>query len=48
LTALLHKEPNTNERIAAHEFFVTLIACSIVIPMLIGSNSQIIADERIK
>jgi hypothetical protein len=38
LIALLHKEPNTNERIAAHEFFVTLVACSIVIPMLIQMN----------
>jgi phospholipid-transporting ATPase len=31
---VLHKNPNRDERIVAHEFFLTLAACNTVIPIL--------------
>ena len=34
LMGLLHKGLNGNERIFAHEFFLTLAACNTVIPIL--------------
>ncbi|CAI9287444.1 unnamed protein product [Lactuca saligna] len=40
LMGLLHKGLNGNERISAHEFFLTLAACNTVIPILNQSSSQ--------
>ncbi|GMH10042.1 hypothetical protein Nepgr_011883 [Nepenthes gracilis] len=37
LMELLHKDLNGEERIAAHEFFLTLAACNTVIPILTES-----------
>ncbi|WJX76877.1 P-type phospholipid transporter [Trifolium repens] len=34
LMTVLHKNPNRDERIVAHEFFLTLAACNTVIPIL--------------
>ncbi|XP_042476690.1 phospholipid-transporting ATPase 1-like [Macadamia integrifolia] len=34
LVKLLHKDLDGNERVAAHEFFLTLAACNTVIPIL--------------
>ncbi|XP_042045795.1 phospholipid-transporting ATPase 1-like [Salvia splendens] len=41
LVKLLYKELHGEERIAAHEFFLTLAACNTVIPILTGSPSSI-------
>ncbi|KAJ1388208.1 P-type ATPase [Sesbania bispinosa] len=38
LMALLQKDRNTDERIAAHEFFLTLAGCNTVIPILSSSR----------
>eukprot|EP00268_Persea_americana_P024574 TRINITY_DN23999_c0_g2_i1.p1 TRINITY_DN23999_c0_g2~~TRINITY_DN23999_c0_g2_i1.p1 ORF type:complete len:1322 (+),score=267.17 TRINITY_DN23999_c0_g2_i1:1251-5216(+) len=39
LLNLLHKEVAGSERIAAHEFFLTLAACNTVIPVVVRSSS---------
>ncbi|XP_043702101.1 phospholipid-transporting ATPase 1-like [Telopea speciosissima] len=39
LVKLLHKDLDGNERVAAHEFFLTLAACNTVIPILRHSSS---------
>jgi phospholipid-transporting ATPase len=41
LMELLHKELVRDERIAAHEFFLTLAACNTVIPMLSQTESEL-------
>ncbi|XP_057804345.1 phospholipid-transporting ATPase 1-like isoform X4 [Salvia miltiorrhiza] len=41
LIKLLYKDLHGEERIAAHEFFLTLAACNTVIPILTGSPSSI-------
>lgn len=40
LIALLHKDLAEDERIAAHEFFLTLAACNTVIPILTQSSTS--------
>ncbi|XP_028774720.1 phospholipid-transporting ATPase 1 isoform X1 [Neltuma alba] len=40
LTTLLHTDSDRDERIAAHEFFLTLAACNTVIPMLSRGTSE--------
>lgn len=40
LVELLHKDLVGDERIAAHEFFLTLAACNTVIPILAQSSSS--------
>ncbi|XP_027336782.1 phospholipid-transporting ATPase 1-like [Abrus precatorius] len=40
LMALLQKDSNSDERIAAHEFFLTLAACNTVIPIVSSSRSS--------
>ncbi|KAL9303666.1 hypothetical protein ACSQ67_020929 [Phaseolus vulgaris] len=44
LMALLQKDSNLDERIAAHEFFLTLAACNTVIPIL--SSSKVSSCEK--
>lgn len=44
LMGLLHKGLNGNERICAHEFFITLSACNTVIPIFTKKSSSI-GDE---
>lgn len=51
LVALLHKEVVGQERIAAHEFFITLAACNTVIPittktMPLSSSVNEVYDEE--
>ncbi|KAF7825407.1 phospholipid-transporting ATPase 1-like [Senna tora] len=46
LSTLLHTDSNRDERIAAHEFFLTLAACNTVIPIL--SCGTIESNEDIK
>ncbi|KAM7467897.1 hypothetical protein LguiB_015459 [Lonicera macranthoides] len=41
LMELLHKDLARDERIAAHEFFLTLAACNTVIPMLSQTESEL-------
>lgn len=41
LIKLLYKDLDGEERVAAHEFFLTLAACNTVIPILTGSPSSI-------
>jgi phospholipid-transporting ATPase len=44
--ALLHKDVIGDERIAAHDFFLTLAACNTVIPILDhGTSSSCIKGE---
>ena len=38
---LLQKDSSRDERIAAHEFFLTLVACNTVIPVLSDSGSRL-------
>lgn len=38
--ALLQKDSDRDERIAAHEFFLTLAACNTVIPIISSSTSS--------
>ncbi|OIW00929.1 hypothetical protein TanjilG_10007 [Lupinus angustifolius] len=38
LMTLLQKDSNGDERVAAHEFFLTLAACNTVVPILSGSK----------
>ncbi|KAL4606488.1 hypothetical protein ACB092_09G106300 [Castanea dentata] len=46
LIELLHKDLTGDERIAAHEFFLTLAACNTVIPILThGTSSSCIKSE---
>ncbi|XP_010938029.2 phospholipid-transporting ATPase 1 isoform X1 [Elaeis guineensis] len=45
LEALLHKDLVGEERIAAHDFFLTLAACNTVIPMTSRSSSASSANE---
>lgn len=46
LLALLHKDVVGDERIAAHEFFLTLAACNTVIPILTqGTSSSCLNGE---
>ncbi|KAF5471430.1 hypothetical protein F2P56_008222 [Juglans regia] len=46
LMALLHKDVVGDERIAAHEFFLTLAACNTVIPIIThGTSSSCINGE---
>lgn len=46
LMELLHKDVIGDERIAAHEFFLTLAACNTVIPILDdGTSSSCIKGE---
>lgn len=40
LMELLHKDPAGDEKIAAHEFFLTLAACNTVIPIHAPSCSD--------
>ncbi|KAL2967840.1 hypothetical protein AAZX31_16G196200 [Glycine max] len=40
LMALLQKDSDRDERIAAHEFFLTLAACNTVIPIISSSTSS--------
>ncbi|KAG6603532.1 Phospholipid-transporting ATPase 1, partial [Cucurbita argyrosperma subsp. sororia] len=40
LLKLLHKDLNGEEKIAAHEFFLTLAACNTVIPILMDDKSS--------
>lgn len=40
LVALLHKNLADEERISAHEFFLTLAACNTVIPIVLGNSSH--------
>lgn len=40
LLQLLHKDVHGEERIAAHEFFLTLAACNTVIPIVTDSPSS--------
>lgn len=40
LMTLLQTDSNIDERIAAHEFFLTLAACNTVIPILGGETSE--------
>lgn len=43
---MLHKDLTGDERIAAHEFFLTLAACNTVIPILThGTSSSCIKSE---
>jgi phospholipid-transporting ATPase len=42
---LLHKDLTGDERIAAHEFFLTLAACNTVIPILHGTSSSCVKSE---
>lgn len=39
LLNLLHKEVAGDERIAAHDFFLTLAACNTVIPIVVQQSS---------
>ena len=41
LMTLLQKDSSRDERIAAHEFFLTLVACNTVIPVLSDSGSRL-------
>lgn len=46
LMALLHKDVVGDDRIAAHEFFLTLAACNTVIPILThGTSSSCLNGE---
>lgn len=45
LIELLHKDLTGDERIAAHEFFLTLAACNTVIPILHGTSSSCVKSE---
>ncbi|XP_047333855.1 phospholipid-transporting ATPase 1-like isoform X2 [Impatiens glandulifera] len=46
LLALLHEDIARDERIAAHEFFLTLAACNTVIPILSGTlSSDCLSDQ---
>lgn len=45
LEALLHKDLVGEERIAAHDFFLTLAACNAVIPMISRSSSASSTNE---
>ncbi|XP_061369494.1 phospholipid-transporting ATPase 1-like isoform X2 [Gastrolobium bilobum] len=47
LMALLQKGSNGDERIAAHEFFLTLAACNTVIPILSGSCGASESNEDV-
>ncbi|KAG7027531.1 Phospholipid-transporting ATPase 1, partial [Cucurbita argyrosperma subsp. argyrosperma] len=38
LVKLLHEDPNGDEKIAAHDFFLTLAACNTVIPILMDDE----------
>lgn len=46
LATLLQSESNTDDRIAAHEFFLTLAACNTVIPILSCGTSESNEDIR--
>lgn len=46
LLNLLHKEVAGDERIAAHDFFLTLAACNTVIPIVV-QQSSICADSEV-
>ncbi|KAA8517635.1 hypothetical protein F0562_015109 [Nyssa sinensis] len=47
LMELLHKDLARDERIAAHEFFLTLAACNTVIPILTLSTSSSCANSKL-
>ena len=36
----MHEDPNGDEKIAAHDFFLTLAACNTVIPILMDDESS--------
>lgn len=40
LVEFLHKDLSENDRIAAHEFFLTLAACNTVVPIVNNSTSS--------
>ena len=45
LMELLHKDLSGDERIAAHEFFLTLAACNTVIPIITRGTSTCTRSE---
>ncbi|XP_022144115.1 phospholipid-transporting ATPase 1-like isoform X2 [Momordica charantia] len=45
LMKMLHKDLNGDEKIAAHEFFLTLAACNTVIPILVDDKSSYVNGE---
>uniref|UniRef100_A0A5B6Z9V8 Phospholipid-transporting ATPase n=1 Tax=Davidia involucrata TaxID=16924 RepID=A0A5B6Z9V8_DAVIN len=47
LMELLHKDLDGDERIAAHEFFLTLAACNTVIPILTLSPSSSCTNSKL-
>lgn len=46
LMSLLHRDLVGDERIAAHEFFLTLAACNTVIPILTHSPSSCCTESQ--
>lgn len=47
LMEFLHKDLSGDDRIAAHEFFLTLAACNTVVPIVSNGTSSISAKSEL-